>query len=112
MSRIIFEDMTLERFLRLPESKPALEFTGGKAVRKVAPKRLHSVIQSCLHIELMGAVRPRKLGLSYVELRCTFGGRSLVPDLCIVARGRIPKDKSGRPVGDLFLAPDLTAEVI
>ncbi len=48
MPHAIFEDLTLERFLRLPEAKPALEFIDGKVVQKVSPKRTHSTIQLTL----------------------------------------------------------------
>ena len=55
---------------------------------------------------------PRKLGLPYPELRCTFGGESIVPDLCVFARGRIPRDEHGRLVDDVFLPPDLAIEIL
>jgi Uma2 family endonuclease len=110
--QMIYDDLTLKQFLRLPEAKPALEYIDGKVVRKVAPKRSHSVLATLLCTHMIGYSRPRKLGLVYIELRCTFGGRSLVPDLCFIPRGRIPRGPDGDPVDDIFFAPDLVIEMI
>jgi Uma2 family endonuclease len=109
---VIFDGLTLEQFLRLPEAKPALEYIDGKVVQKVAAKRAHSVLQTLLSARLLEHARPRRLGLPYIELRCTFGGRSLVPDLSFFVRGRIPKDAKGKLVDDVFLAPDWAIEII
>jgi Uma2 family endonuclease len=112
MAHTIFEDLTLERFLRLPEAKPALEFIDGKVVQKVSPKRSHSVLQGTLLTVLLNHARARRPGLPYPELRCIFGGMALVPDLVFIRKGRIPKDSRGKLEEDLFLAPDLMIEVI
>ncbi|MBX6315954.1 MAG: Uma2 family endonuclease, partial [Isosphaeraceae bacterium] len=45
---VIFEGLTLEQFLKLPETKPALEYIDGKVVQRVAAKRTHSVIHALL----------------------------------------------------------------
>src|SRR4051794_23826902 len=87
---VIFEGLTLEQFLRLPETKPALEYIDGQVVQKVAAKRIHSELHSFLSHRIFEHVRPRRLGLPYIELRCTYGGRSLVHDLTYFPKGRIP----------------------
>jgi Uma2 family endonuclease len=110
--RVIFQDMTLEQFLRLPEAKPALEYIDGTVVQKVPPKATHSGLQYSLGLYLGAFSRRKKLGRPWPELRCTFAGRSIVPDLAFFARGRLPRDRRGRPVDDVFLAPDLTIEII
>jgi Uma2 family endonuclease len=110
--RVIYRGMTLEQFLKLPEAKPAFEFINGMVVQKVSPKTTHSVLQIMLGWRILSHARPRRLGMPFPELRCTFGRRSLVPDLAFFARGRIPKDKSGKHVDDVFLAPDLAIEII
>jgi Uma2 family endonuclease len=109
---VIFQGLTLEQFLRLPEAKPALEYIDGKVVQKVSAKRVHSVLHSFLSTRIFEHVRPRRLGLPYIELRCTYGGRSLVHDLAYFPKGRIPKDATGKLVDDVFLAPDLAIEII
>ena len=112
MARVIFEDVSLKQFLRLPEAKPALEFIGGNVVQKAAAKRVRSLLQSILAARLLAEVRPTRIGLPYLGLRCTYGGRSLVHDLSIIARGRIPRDERGELVDDVMLAPDLAVEIL
>jgi Uma2 family endonuclease len=111
-SPVIYEGLSLEQFLRLPDAKPALEYIDGRVVQKVSPKATHSVLQKSLIYRLEDHARPRRLGSPYPELRCTFGGRSLVPDLAFFARGRLPRDAQGKLVDDVFLAPDLMVEII
>ncbi len=112
MDRVIYDTLSLEQFLRLPEAKPALEYIDGKVVQKVAARRAHSALQVDLGGTLREYARPRHLGRGYTELRCTFGGRSLVPDLTFFAPGRIPRDDQGQQVDDVFLPPDLAVEII
>ena len=40
MPHVIYDNLTLDQFLQLPEAKPALEFLDGKVVQKVAAKQL------------------------------------------------------------------------
>jgi Uma2 family endonuclease len=44
------------------------------------------------------------------ELRCTFGGRSVVPDVAVVAWNRIPMDEGGEPEDNFVEPPDWTIE--
>ena len=104
-SEVIFDGLTLEQFLRLPEAKPALEYLDGKVVQKVSPKLDHSLIQADLPGRLNAHARARNLGRTFVELRCSFGGRSIVPDICFFARGRLPRNPNGRYLQDVFAPP-------
>ncbi|HEV3163777.1 MAG TPA: Uma2 family endonuclease [Isosphaeraceae bacterium] len=112
MSKVLGEVLAVNQFLRLPETKPALEFVGGRVVQKVSPKSRHSVIQTKLASRIEVFAVPRRLGQPYVELRCTFGGLSLVPDIAFIAQGRIPHDSTGKIVDDVMLAPDLAIEIL
>ncbi len=112
MGHVIYDDLTLKQFLRLPEAKPALEYLRGKVVQKVSPKTTHSVLQTRLVLRIAEHAIPRGLDLPYIELRCTFGGQSIVPDLSVFARGRIPRDEHGRLVDDVSLPPDLAIEIL
>jgi Uma2 family endonuclease len=112
MGRVVYDDLTLEKFLRLPETKPALEYLQGKVVQKVSPKTTHSVLQMMLGSHILNYAMPRKLGRPYPELRCTYGGESIVHDLCFFERGRIPRDEHGRLVDDVLLPPDLAIEIL
>jgi Uma2 family endonuclease len=106
MSQVIYDDLTLEQFRRLPEAKPSLEFFDGKVTQKVAAKRSHSVIQTLLCAELTSFAKREALGEAYVELRCTFGGSSIVPDLCFFDRRQVPREE------DVTTPPDLIVEIL
>jgi Uma2 family endonuclease len=112
MDRVIFRSISLERFLRLPEAKPALEYIDGEVIQKVSPKQTHSVMQAELLVEMMQFARRGRLGRAYPELRCTIGGNSLVPDVCFIASDRVPRDEDGQLVDDITIPPDLWVEII
>jgi Uma2 family endonuclease len=106
------EVLTLEQFLLLPEVKPPLEFLQGRVEQKVSPTLPHGAFTTGLASAINQYARPRRLSRAVVEVRCSFGGESFIPDLCVFARGRIPKDSRGQLVEKVFQAPDLAAEVI
>ena len=56
------------------------------------PGGKHSRLQSRLVTAINAAA---SLYEALLELRCTFGGKSIVPDLAVVARERIPVDDTG-----------------
>jgi len=45
-------------------------------------------------------------------LRCTFGGRSIVPDVAVIAWNRINLNQAGEPEDDFREAPDWTIEIL
>ena len=45
------------------------------------PEGEHSRIQFCLSSAISQAGEPQKLAMPFSELRCTFNGRSIVPDI-------------------------------
>ena len=104
--------LTLEQFLKLPETKPASEYQDGKIAQKPMPKGKHSVLQSEWTANINWHAKNRRLGRAFPELRCTFAGRSIVPDVAYVAWERIPRDPSGAVADEFFLAPDLPIEVL
>jgi len=101
--------LTLEEFLRLPETEPASEYANGRAVQKVSPKAKHSRLQYKLSEHLNRRLNP--VYYAFPELRCTFGGRSPVPDVALFRTDRLPRDESGEPADDVFVAPDAAVEV-
>jgi Uma2 family endonuclease len=104
--------LTLEQFLALPEEKPALEFADGVVTQKVSPKTWHSALQAELIKRLDQASASGKIARAFPELRATFGGVSRVPDVAVYRPDRIPRDKSGRMVNDLFEPPNITMEIV
>ena len=104
--------ITLEEFLALPETKPASEYIDGKIIQKPMPKGKHSTIQGELTMALNSALKPQKTARAFPELRCTFGGRSTVPDVTAFTWNKIPRDANGE-IADLFqAAPDWTIEIL
>jgi Uma2 family endonuclease len=87
--------LTLEEFLSLPDTKPAGEYQNGRITQKVSPQGKHSLLQAKWVVELNRLALPPPLGMAFPELRCTFAGRSIVPDVAFFAWDRVPWDPSG-----------------
>ena len=104
--------LTLEEFLKLPETKPTSEFINGKIIPKLMPKTRHSRLQGKLTSTINDVVEERQIAYAFPELRCTFGGRSIVPDLAVFRWNRIEFDDDGEPVDDVLIAPDWTIEIL
>ena len=104
--------LRLEEFLQLPETEPASEFQDGRIIQKVSPQGKHSLLQIDLATRLNSVARPARSGVAFSELRFTFSGRSIVPDVSFVAWERIPRDPSGEIADHFFLPPDLAVEII
>jgi Uma2 family endonuclease len=107
-----FKSLTLEQFLKLPDTKPASEFFNGQIIQKPKPQGKHSTIQSDFGTTVNGALKPAKIARAYPELRCTFGGRSIVPDLAVFTWERIPRDATGKVENAFTVAPDWTIEIL
>lgn len=105
--------LTLEEFLRLPEidDHPYLEFVDGRIEAKVSPQKKHSVIQKRLMMNLDAFSQPRGLGETFPELRCTFAGRSLVPDVVFLTTDHIQADSEGDLINETFQPPDIHVEI-
>ena len=92
MVQTSIKPITLEDFLKLPETKPASEFIDGQMLQKPMPQGKHSTIQGDLVSAIDTVLKPERIARAYPELRCTFGGRSIVPDVAVFAWERIPRD--------------------
>jgi Uma2 family endonuclease len=103
--------VSLEKFLQLPEEKPALEFAEGMVTRKVSPKGKHSRLQVELARRLDEAGRQGKRTLTFTELRTTFGGASHVPDIAVYRWDRVPVDAGGQVANEFREPPDLVIEI-
>jgi Uma2 family endonuclease len=104
--------LSLEEFLLLPETEPASEFQDGRIEQKVSPQGSHSVLQFEIASRLNSAARKSRSGFAFPELRCTFSGRSIVPDVSFVAWHRIPRKPNGKVAEVFFLAPDMSIEIV
>ena len=112
--------MTLAEFLFLPETKPASEYIDGHIIQKPMPQGKHSLIQSELGSNINAAFKPQRLVRAFTELRCSFGDQSIVPDLVVMNKDRIPRDQNG-DIANVFsfgsavpegIAPDWTIEIL
>lgn len=108
----IRKSMTLEEFLKLPDEKPYLEYIDGRVEAKVSPQKKHSRLQVGLSYFLDQFAKPEGLGLTFVELRCTFAGRSIVPDVVFLLSEHIGCDEEGEFVNETFIPPDIHIEII
>lgn len=104
--------VTLEAFLKLPETEPTCEFIDGKITQKPMPKGKHSRLQTKLSNVLNEVLESERTGLAFSELRCTFGGASIVPDVVVLSRDRIPKDEDGDIADVIEVAPNATIEIL
>lgn len=108
------EELTLEEFLRLPgiDDRPYLEYIDGRIEAKVAPKKKHSVLQDDLIAAFNQFARPTRLGRAFGELRCTFAGRSILPDVAFLREEHILLDDRGEYVDETLIPPDIHVEIV
>lgn len=104
--------LTLEEFLAQPETEPASEYINGKIYQKPMPQGEHSLLQSSLVAAINQIGKPQQLALALTELRCTFGGRAIVPDLSVYEWSRIPRKASGRIENKFEIPPDWVIEIL
>ncbi len=104
--------LTLEEFLKLPETKPSLEYINGQIIQKPMPQGKHSKLQGKLVTAINKVVENPQIALAFPELRCTFGGRSIVPDVVVFAWERIPLDDRGEVANVFEAQPDWTIEIL
>lgn len=104
--------LTLAEFLKLPETKPASEYIDGQIIQKPMPQGKHSRIQGKFVPAINALVEQQQIACAFPELRCTFGGRSTIPDITVFTWGRIPTDENGEIANVFSLAPDWTIEIL
>ncbi len=106
------KSLTLEDFLQQPDTKPASEYIDGQVIQKPMPKADHSVIQGDLTTEINAAIKGNRAGRAFPELRCTFDGNSIVPDITVLPWSAIPRNENGKASGELFAAPQWMIEIL
>ncbi|MEH2056098.1 MAG: Uma2 family endonuclease [Nostoc sp.] len=106
------KNITLASFLILPETKPASEYINGEIIQKPMAQGKHSTIQGEMVSTINLTVKPKRIARAYPELRCTFGERSIVPDVSVFTWQRIPRDENGQVANVFKAAPDWTIEIL
>lgn len=104
--------LSLEEFLELPETKPASEYSEGQIYQKPMPQGKHSRIQNRLTSAISQVGEPKKLACPFPELRCTFAGRSIVPDISVFSWQRIPRTPTGDVENTFTIPPDWVIEIL
>ncbi len=112
MSIAIKPKLTLEEFLKLPETKPASEFINGEIIQKPMPQGEHSRVQGKFCTVINQIVESQKIAYAFPELRCTFGGDVIVPDVAVFRWERIPIEPSGRIANRFEIHPDWAIEIL
>lgn len=111
MTSTLVKPITLEEFLQLAETKPASEFIAGEIIQKPMPKGRHS----CLQYEVCNAInqvtKSAKIAYAFPELRCSFGDRSIVPDLAVFRWQNIPFLPDGQVPDRFEIPPDWVIEI-
>lgn len=109
---IVTQLLTLNEFLELPETKPASEFINGKIFQKPMPQGEHSRLQGKLSTAINAVTETSQTAYAFPELRCSFGGASIVPDIAVVRWQRIPRQPSGRILNRFPIHPDWSIEIL
>lgn len=52
------------------------------------------------------------MAYAFPELRCTFGGRSIVSDVAVLCWEHIDFDENGEPRDEVLISPDWTIEIL
>ncbi|MEG4071859.1 Uma2 family endonuclease [Microcoleus sp. Pol14C2] len=112
MVQTLRKSLTLQEFLKLPETTPASEYIDGAIIQKPTPQGEHSVIQGELTSAANATLKPQKVARAFPELRCIFGGRAIVPDVTVFTWERIPRKENGGVANVFAIAPDWTIEIL
>lgn len=106
------KSLTLTNFLALPETTPANNFVDGKIVQKSIPTGKHSCLQLKLCNTINSVTETAKIAYAFPELRCSFGTRSIVPDIAVFYWPNIVLDADGEPLDNVTRPPDWTIEIL
>ncbi|WP_254174921.1 Uma2 family endonuclease [Planktothrix pseudagardhii] len=112
MVQILNKTLSLEEFLKLPETKPASEYMDGQIIQKPMPQGKHSKLQGKLVTVINNIAEEQAIALALPELRCTFGSRSIVPDVAVFVWDRIPLDEDGDIANTFNAHPDWSIEIL
>ncbi len=106
------QTISLADFLAQPETEPASEYIDGQIIQKPMPKGEHSAIQTELAPAINTVLKANKTARAFAELRCTFGDRSIIPDISVFQWQRIPRQDNGRIANTFLIAPDWAIEIL
>ena len=105
-------NLSIEEFLALPETKPASEYIDGQIYQKPMPQFQHSTFQIEIATAINLICKPQKLAFAFPELRCNFGDVSIVPDIAVMRWENIPFLANKRVANEVPTAPDWIIEIL
>lgn len=76
------------------------------------PQGKHSRLQLKFCDAVNQVAETSQIALAFAKLRCTFGGRSIVPDATVFVWGRIPFKADGEVSNSFEIFPDWTVEIL
>ena len=76
------------------------------------PQGKHSKLQITLASQINQQAESKRIAYAFTELRCTFAGRSLVPDITVFEWDHIPLDENGEILNKIITAPDWIIEIL
>jgi Uma2 family endonuclease len=112
MVQVIVKPLSLEEFLAKPETEPESEYFDREIIQKPMPKGKHSAIQGEFTSFINSALRLKRIARAFPELRCTFGGMSIVPDISVFRWDRIVRDHDGKIANIFNISPDWLIEIL
>ncbi|MEA5533959.1 Uma2 family endonuclease [Crocosphaera sp. XPORK-15E] len=106
--------LSLEDFLEKPniDESPAWEYINAKMSQKPMPQGQHSKLQYKLCETINQVAESPQIAYALPELRCSFGNRSIVPDISIFYWKRIPTTADGEIANQFNSFPDWTIEIL
>ena len=104
--------IALDRFLSQPETKPASEYIDGSIYQKPMPQGQHSRLQLKFWNTVNAVTEDKQIALALPELRCTFGNRSIVPDVAVFRWERLPINAEGEIENVFSIYPDWVIEIL
>ncbi len=104
--------ISLDEFLQLPETKPASEYINGQVYQKPMPQGEHSILRGSLTTAINEIAKPLKIGYSFIELLCTFGGAAIVPDIAFFKWSNILLQPNGQIANEFEIPPDWIIEIL
>ncbi|MEM1366954.1 MAG: Uma2 family endonuclease [Cyanobacteria bacterium P01_H01_bin.15] len=112
MVQASIQQVSLEAFLTIPETEPASEYVDGQIHQKPMPQGKHSKLQTSLVSQINQWGAAEQFAYGFTELRCTVGGRSVVPDIAVFEWSNLPLDSSGEILGRVEQEPDWSIGIL
>ena len=107
----IAPSLGLDYFLKQPETKPATEYFNQECIAKPMPTTRHSLLQFQLAKLINELTLSQKIACALPELRCTFGGHSIVPDIAVLLWKNLQLNEENEPIDQITNAPDWVIEI-